>query len=105
MDDKRYLLDDVILSLAFGNHEIPTRVTDIEDDAQDGVVMSQADAARDYGIVSGCLGNGATTLFITPPHLASRPSPARELQPRWEGHSSGTNHNEHTSIQDQETNT
>ena len=34
--------------MAFGHHEIPARGTDIEDDAQDGVMMSQADAARDY---------------------------------------------------------
>ena len=39
-DDKRYLLEDGIRSLAFGDNEIAARVTDIEDDAQDGVLMS-----------------------------------------------------------------
>ena len=48
-DDKRYLLDDGIRCLAFGQHEILARVTDMEEDALDWVVMSQADAPGDYG--------------------------------------------------------
>ena len=48
-DDKRYLLEDGMNSLAFRHKDIPARVTDIEDDAQDGVVMTREDAVRDYG--------------------------------------------------------
>ena len=47
-EDKPYLFDDGIRSPAFGHHEIPARVTDIEDHAQDEMVMSQAVLAREY---------------------------------------------------------
>ena len=47
-EDKRHLLVDGINSRAVGQKFIPARVSDIEDDAQDGGVMSGADAVRDY---------------------------------------------------------
>ena len=39
-DEKRYLLEDGIIALAFGDNDI-RRVIDIEDDPQDVVVMSR----------------------------------------------------------------
>ena len=48
-DDNRYLLDDGSYSLAYWQTGIPARVNDLEDYAQDGVVMSRADALSEFG--------------------------------------------------------
>ena len=44
-----FVLKDAINSLAFRHKDIPARVSDIKDDAQDAVVMSRADPVRNYG--------------------------------------------------------
>ena len=48
-DDKRYLLEDGIHSLAYGHRDIPARVVDVVDEAEDGRVMVPEEA-REEGI-------------------------------------------------------
>lgn len=48
-DDKRYLLEDGIHSLAYGHHDIPTQVEDVVDEAEDGEVLRPGEA-RDRGM-------------------------------------------------------
>ena len=47
-DDRLYLPEDGIGSIAFVHREIRRLVSDIEDDAQVGVVMSQTEVDRYY---------------------------------------------------------
>ena len=45
-DDKRYLLEDGITSLAFGHHSIPAQVQNIEDLTCDTVVLTGDEARK-----------------------------------------------------------
>ena len=47
-EDKRNLHEDGISLLAFGHREMSGRVEDIEHDAENDVLLSQADAIRHY---------------------------------------------------------
>ena len=44
LDDKRYLLEDGITSLAFGHRDIPARAQDIEDEAQPDTILNSDEA-------------------------------------------------------------
>ena len=53
-DDKRFLLEDGVNSLAFGHKDIPVRVEDVDEDEQGGngeVVVTRAEA-REQGILA-----------------------------------------------------
>ena len=49
-DDKRFLLEDSISSLAFGHHDIPTQIENIDDGEPDAVILGHGEAV-DRGIV------------------------------------------------------
>ena len=50
-DDKRFLLEDAINSLAFGHKDIPARVENIEDEGGNGEVVITRAEARAEGIL------------------------------------------------------